>query len=136
MRSKNSKDPHIDWSRFGSKSRGVINAEAAEEKRSLRLTGRYKRFRAHVDGKMYEIPIPDVRAIRENLHMSQAEFARYFHLSQRTVQQWEQQRALPDTPARILLKAIEQAPDVIAKAAADVREMELPERTAQGNRAI
>ncbi|GAC1502500.1 MAG: hypothetical protein NVS1B14_07300 [Vulcanimicrobiaceae bacterium] len=119
--SKN-RDPHIDSSRFGKKSRASVNAEAAQEKRALRLTGRYKRFRAHVDGNVYEIPIPDVRAIREGLSMSQAEFARHFHLSQRTVQQWEQRRALPDMPARVLLKAIQQAPEVIARAAADVHK--------------
>jgi hypothetical protein len=44
----------------------------------------------------------------------------YFHMSQRTIQQWEQRRAMPDLPARILLKAIEQAPDVIAEAASAV----------------
>lgn len=120
MQSKNDPDPHIDWSRFGKESQEVVNAQAAEEKRSLGLSGRYKRYRVHVNGKIYEIPIPDVRAIREKLNLSQAEFAERFHLSERTVQQWEQRRALPDMPARILLKAIEQAPDVIAKAAADV----------------
>jgi hypothetical protein len=44
----------------------------------------------------------------------------YFPMSQRTIQQWEQRRAMPDLPARILLKAIEQAPDVIAEAASAV----------------
>ena len=122
MPSKSNKDPHIDWSRFGKKSRKQVNAEAAEEKRSLALTGTFKRFRAHVNGNVYEIPIPDVRAIREALRMSQQEFAQHFHLSQRTLQQWEQRRALPDMPARILLKAIQRAPDVIAEAAAEVRQ--------------
>lgn len=86
------------------------------------MTGRYKRFRAHIDGNVYDIPIPDVRAIRERLRLSQAEFAERFHLSQRTVQQWEQHRAMPDMPARVLLKAIQRAPEVIAAAAAEVRK--------------
>jgi|GEM_PF-2641962 len=118
--SKKNKDPHIDWSRFGKEPQEQVNAEAAEEKRSLGLTGRYKRFRAHIHGKTYEISIPDVRAIREHLNLSQAEFAKRFHLSRRTIQQWEQRRALPDMPARVLLKAIERAPEVIAEAAAEV----------------
>jgi DNA-binding transcriptional regulator YiaG len=131
MQPKNDPDPHIDWSRFGKESQAVVNAEGAAEKRRLGLTGRMKRFRVFVNGKVYEIPIPNVRAIREKLHLSQADFARRFHLSQRTVQQWEQRRALPDLPARILLKAIEQAPDVIARAAADVHhEMEVASRRA------
>ena len=118
--SKKNKDPHIDWSRFGKESQEQINAEAAEEKRSLGLTGVYKRFHAHVNGKVYDLSIPDVRAIREQLHLSQADFAKRFHLSMRTIQQWEQRRALPDMPARVLLKAIERAPEVIAEAAAEV----------------
>ena len=117
--SKN-RDPHIDWSRFGKKSRAEINAEAAKEKKSVGLSGRYKRFRAHVNGKIYDISIPNVRMIREQLNMTQAEFAKRFHLSQRTIQQWEQGRSLPDMPAIILLKAIEKAPKIVAEAAAEV----------------
>jgi putative transcriptional regulator len=124
-------DPHVDWSRIGKQSRDVVNADAAAEKKRLGLSGRYKRFRAHINGNVYDVPIPNVRAIREALRLSQAEFAQRFHLSQRTVQQWEQHRAMPDMPARVLLKAIQLAPDVIAKAAADVqRELELSRRPA------
>lgn len=114
------RDPHIDWSRFGKKSREQINAEAAEEKAKLELTGRGKRLTAQVHGKRYDISGPDVKAIRERLGLTQEAFAERFHLSQRTIQQWEQRRAMPDLPARILLKAIEQAPDVIAAAASAV----------------
>ncbi|MDB5072098.1 MAG: putative transcriptional regulator [Candidatus Eremiobacteraeota bacterium] len=121
MQSPNDRDPHADWSRVGKKTRTEINAEAAEEKKRLGLTGRHKRFRAHINGKVYDIPIPDVRAIREHLRLSQAEFAERFNLSQRTIQQWEQHRAMPDMPARVLLKAIQRAPDVIAAAAAEVQ---------------
>jgi DNA-binding transcriptional regulator YiaG len=113
-------DPHIDWSRFGKKSREQINTEAAEEKGKLGLTGRGKRLTAHVHGNRYDISGPDVKAIRERLGLTQEAFAARFHLSQRTIQQWEQRRAMPDLPARILLKAIEQAPDVIAEAASAV----------------
>jgi putative transcriptional regulator len=121
MQSSNDEnDPHIDWSKFGKKTREQINVEAAEEKASLELTGSRKRLTAHINGNRYDISIPDVKAIREHLGLTQEAFAVRFHLSQRTVQQWEQRRAIPDLPARILLKAIEQAPDVIAKAASAV----------------
>ena len=121
MQSPNDRDAHIDFSRLRKKTRAEINAEAAEEKKRLGLTGRHKRFRAHINGKVYDIPIPDVRSIREHLRLSQAQFAERFNLSQRTIQQWEQHRAMPDMPARILLKAIQRAPDVIAAAAAEVQ---------------
>jgi putative transcriptional regulator len=121
MPSSNEKnDPHIDWSRLGKKTRDQINAEAADEKGKLGLTGRRKRVVAHINGNQYEIQSPDVRAIREHLKLTQESFAARFNLSLRTVQQWEQRRATPDMPARILLKAIEQAPDVIAAAASAV----------------
>lgn len=126
MRSRNDQDPHVDWSRLGKKPRERVNAEAAREKKRLGLTGRTERFRAHVNGKAYDVPIPDVRSIRKHLRLSQAAFAARFNLSPRTVQQWEQRRAMPDMPARVLLKAIQRAPDVIAAAAADVqRELQL-----------
>ncbi len=114
-------DPHIDWTRFGKKTRDQINADAADEKAKLGLVGSRKRLTAHVNGKRYEVQSPDVRAIRERLNLTQETFAARFHLSLRTVQQWEQRRAMPDMPARILLKAIEQAPDVIADAASAVK---------------
>lgn len=131
MRFGNDPDPHIDRSRFGKGTRAQANAEAAAEKKRLGLTGRYKRFRAHIDGNVYDVPIPDVRALRERLRLSQAEFAERFHLSQRTVQQWEQHRAMPDMPARVLLKVIQRAPEVVAAAAAEVRkEMRAVRRSA------
>jgi len=122
MRSTSDGDPHIDPKRFGKKSRAEVNAEAAREKKRLGLTGRYRYFRAHIDNRIYEIPVPDVRAIREKLKLSQAEFARRFSLSQRTIQQWEQHRAVPDLPARVLLKTIQLAPDEVARAADEVRK--------------
>jgi putative transcriptional regulator len=124
-------DTHIDRERFGKKSRAEINAEAAAEKQRLGLTGRYRRFRAHVNGRVYEVPVPDVRAIREKLKLSQADFARQFSLSERTIQQWEQRRALPDMPARVLLKVIQLAPEVVEKAAAAVQK-EIEQAVRQG----
>ncbi|MGP6156363.1 MAG: helix-turn-helix domain-containing protein [Vulcanimicrobiaceae bacterium] len=120
------KNPHVDWSRLGKKSRNQINAEAAEEKAKLGFSGKLERLVAHVDGKSYDVSIPDVRAIRERLGLTQEAFAARFLLSRRTVQQWEQRRATPDMPARILLRAIEQNPEAIAAAAASV-ERELKE---------
>lgn len=130
MPSSNEKsDPHIDWSRFGKKTRDHRNAEAAAEKAKLGLAGRHRRVVAHINGNHYESQMPDVRAIRERLKLTQETFAARFHLSLRTVQQWEQRRATPDMPTRILLKAIEQAPDVIAEAALAVkRDLAMPAR--------
>jgi putative transcriptional regulator len=60
-------------------------------------------------------PAPDVRRVRTKLGLSQSAFAERFGLSTRTVQEWEQGRATPDQPARVLLKVIEEAPDTVAR---------------------
>jgi len=61
---------------------------------------------------------PDPRAIREGMRLSQAEFAHRFHLSLRTVQEWEQRRRVPDGPARVLLRVIERDPEGVERALA------------------
>lgn len=58
---------------------------------------------------------PDVRAIRRRLRMSQTVFARRYGFSLRTVQEWEQGRAQPDRPARILLAMIKSAPKTVER---------------------
>jgi putative transcriptional regulator len=68
--------------------------------------------------RVYNPPVPDVKAIRHKLRFSQAEFAQQFGFSVRTVQQWEQGRAIPDRPARILLRVIETAPQAAERALA------------------
>jgi putative transcriptional regulator len=68
--------------------------------------------------RIYNPPVPNVKAIRHKLGLSQAEFAQQFGFSVRTVQQWEQRRAVPDRPARILLRVIETAPQAVERALA------------------
>jgi putative transcriptional regulator len=64
---------------------------------------------------VYRPPLPDVRRIREQLGLTQAGFAQRFGLSQRTVEQWEQGRAVPDRPARVLLAVIERDPRAVER---------------------
>jgi len=60
----------------------------------------------------------DVRAIRNKLGLSQRGFAERFGFSLRTVQQWEQGRAMPERSARILLKIIDSEPQAVERALA------------------
>ena len=62
----------------------------------------------------------DVKMIRTKLKLSQEQFARYFGVSIRTIQEWEQYRRTPTATARNFLKVIEKAPLVVQKALADV----------------
>ncbi|WP_207462198.1 helix-turn-helix domain-containing protein [Azospirillum sp. SYSU D00513] len=63
-------------------------------------------------------PYPDPRELRKRLKMTQEEFARTFGLSVWTLRDWEQHRAEPEGPSRILLRVIEIDPEVARKAAA------------------
>lgn len=55
----------------------------------------------------------DVRAIRENLGLSQADFAARFGLELDTIRNWEQGRYAPDRAAVVLLAVIEQHPEAV-----------------------
>ena len=61
---------------------------------------------------------PDVRGLRERLGLSQEAFAERFHLSLRTIQDWEQRRRVPEGPARVLLQVIERDPEAVERALA------------------
>ncbi len=60
-----------------------------------------------------------VKVLRQRLGMTQAEFARAFHLPLTTLRDWEQHRSMPDAPARALLLAIERDPEVMRRLLAD-----------------
>lgn len=56
-----------------------------------------------------------VQVIRLRLNLSQTEFAHRFGISLRTLQNWEQGRRQPDTPAIILLHLIHTHPTLVAR---------------------
>jgi putative transcriptional regulator len=60
-----------------------------------------------------------VKGLRQRLGMTQAQFARAFHLPLTTLRDWEQRRSTPDAPARALLLAIERDPETMRKLLAD-----------------
>lgn len=62
--------------------------------------------------------VPNVRALRHKLNLTQEEFARTFHLSLGTVRDWEQGRNQPDHAARALLQVIEFDPLLVEQALA------------------
>jgi putative transcriptional regulator len=51
--------------------------------------------------------------------MSQSQFAAYFGVSVRTVQEWEQGRAVPSGAARAFLTVIDREPDAVRRALVD-----------------
>ena len=60
----------------------------------------------------------DIVAIRKQVKMSQAEFARAYHISKRALQEWEQGGRQPDSAARAYLTVIAKEPAVVRRALA------------------
>jgi putative transcriptional regulator len=101
----------VDLERLHSTTDEEIRAQIAADPDLAPEITDFSNFR-----KVYNPPLPDVKAIRKKLKLSQAQFASRFGFSVRTVQQWEQRRAVPDRPARILLRVIDQSPRAVERA--------------------
>ena len=65
--------------------------------------------------RRFEIAPIDVKAVREQIGLSQNEFAHLMRVSIKTLQNWEQHRRNPTGPAAALLKIVLTAPDVALK---------------------
>jgi putative transcriptional regulator len=57
--------------------------------------------------------VPDVRAIRTGLKLSQPAFARRFGFTVSAVREWEQGRRQPEAAARVLLLVIAHNPEAV-----------------------
>jgi putative transcriptional regulator len=60
----------------------------------------------------------DVKSIRKQVKMSQAEFSRIYGISKRALQEWEQGGRQPDSAARAYLTVIAKEPEVVRRALA------------------
>ena len=70
---------------------------------------------AHANGEttgatVHFIEVPDVKAIREQLHLSQSEFAEAYRIPLATLKGWEQGRRAPDATASAYLNVIARLP--------------------------
>ena len=77
-----------------------------------------RQIAANPDAAPDMAPEIDVSAIRRATGLSQAEFARTYEFSVRTVQEWERGAKTPSGPARTLLRAIKGDPEAVRKALA------------------
>lgn len=60
----------------------------------------------------------DVKGIRMKLGMSQRAFAACFGLKLDSLRNWEQDKRVPETSARVLLTIIDREPDAVKRALA------------------
>ena len=73
--------------------------------------------------KKHTVDMPELPAItsdelvrlREELHLSQAVFARYLRINKRTLENWEQGRAKPNAQATVLIRMVEKYPDTLQR---------------------
>lgn len=66
--------------------------------------------------RVFRFDVPDIKKIRDELKVSQGEFALMIGVSVRTLQNWEQGRRSPEGPAKALLKVASHNPRAILEA--------------------
>ena len=100
-----------DWKRLRSMTEeDIIKGAESDPDAPLLTDEELKKFkRVHPPKKI------DVKSIRDKLQLSQEQFAHYFGVSIRTIQEWEQHRCTPTATARNFLKVIEYAPQIVQK---------------------
>jgi len=76
---------------------------------SIKEAGEIKAGRK-APSRVYEIKPPEIKLVRENLNVSQNEFALMIGVSVRTLQNWEQGRRQPEGPAKALLRIASKNP--------------------------
>lgn len=86
---------------------------------SMQQAARHTQGRKVRGMRVTKVELPDVKAIREALSMSQQRFAASYRIPLATVKNWEQGRRVPDAPASAYLLAILRRPKEVMDAVAD-----------------
>ena len=95
------------WEKADAMTEAEINAAALSDPDAFPVTPEdVPRFRRVVD----------LKAIRQQLHLTQEQFAATFHLPISTLRDWEQHRVVPDQAARTLLCVIAKNPEAVKNA--------------------
>jgi putative transcriptional regulator len=82
---------------------------------SVKQAGKIRRGKMK-PSRVFSYSVPDVKAIREKLRVSQNEFAHMIGVSENTIQNWEQGRRKPEGPAMALLRITERNPNAVLEA--------------------
>ena len=69
-----------------------------------------------VKAVVHEVSPLDVKAVREHVGMTQAEFAAAFGISLGTLRHWERGDRTPRGPARVLLNVVAKEPKAVLRA--------------------
>ncbi len=105
--SKRFLEDETDWTSLREMTEEEIEAGALSDPDNPPLTDEeLKNFRR----------VPNPKAIRKKLHMTQEQFAMQFHVPLGTLRDWEQGVKQPDSAARSYLRVIEKVPQTIMQA--------------------
>ena len=85
---------------------------------SLKQAAAHARGRKVPGLRVTIVEMPDVKAIRRSLRMSQHHFAATYRIPLSTLKNWEQGRRRPDAPAAAYLRAIQRRPKEVMEAVA------------------
>jgi putative transcriptional regulator len=104
------KPPKTDWRDFDAMS-DVERDRAARSDPDARPATRARLARAR--------RVLSVRALRQQLKLTQKQFAERFHIPLGTIRDWEQGSHRPDKAAQTLLIVIARNPEAVARALAE-----------------
>ncbi len=85
---------------------------------SLKQAVSHARGRRVRSMRVTTVEVPNVKAIRRSLRMSQHRFAVAYRIPLATLKNWEQGRRSPDAPASAYLRAIQRRPKEVMEAVA------------------
>jgi putative transcriptional regulator len=68
-----------------------------------------------VASRRFKVSPVEVKSLREQIGLSQSEFAGLMRVSVKTLQNWEQGRRNPTGPAAALLKIVASSPEIAIK---------------------
>lgn len=101
-----------NWAKLKSMTeREVLESAKSDPDAQPPTASQLRRFK-----KVEAVKEIDVKKIRNRLHLSQEQFAEYFGVSIRTIQEWEQHRRKPTATARNFLTVIAREPEAVQRA--------------------
>lgn len=93
----------------------MLNTDFENLLTSIKQAGKIRKGKLK-PSRSFSFSVPDIKAIRQKLHVTQTQFAHLIGVSENTLQNWEQGRRKPEGPAIALLRVTEANPMAVLEA--------------------